>query len=78
MLSNPASETSAGSSYSYLMSIRKLRMRHEQFPIRKRGVFRPGKEVKELRGGVLLYAAQSILKIDAARVEKNRFRTETT
>jgi hypothetical protein len=47
------------------------------FPIRKRGIFRPGKEIKGLRGGVPLYAAQVILMIDTARAEKNRFRMET-
>jgi len=52
-------------------------MRHYWFPIRKRGIFRPGKEIKGLRGGVHRYAAQANPKIDAARAEKNRFRMET-
>jgi hypothetical protein len=43
----------------------------------KRGIFRRGKEIKGLRGGVDVYAAQASLKIDAAMAEKNRFRTET-
>ena len=30
-----------------------------------------------MRGGVLLYAAQGILQIDAARAEKSPFRMET-
>jgi len=47
------------------------------FPIRKGGIFRAGKEIKGLRGGVPLYAAQGIPTIDAARAEKNPFRMET-
>jgi hypothetical protein len=61
----------------YLVSIRKLRMRNYWFPIRKGGLFRPGKEIKGLRGGVHRYAAQVSQKIDAAWTEKNPFRTET-
>ena len=53
-------------------------MRNYWFPIRKGGIFRPGKEIKGLRGGVHRYAAQVSPKIDAARAEKNPFRTETT
>ena len=52
-------------------------MRHYWFPIRKRGIFRPGKEIEGLRGGVHRYAAQASPKIDAARAEKDRFRMET-
>jgi len=52
-------------------------MRHYWFPIWKRGIFRPGKEIKGLRGGVHRYAAQASPMIDAARAEKNRFRMET-
>jgi hypothetical protein len=48
-----------------------------RFTIRKGEIFRHGKEIKGLRGGVLTYAAQGILKIDAARAEKSPFRTET-
>jgi hypothetical protein len=44
----------------------------------KRGIFRRGKEIKGLRGGVDVYAAHASLKIDAAMAEKNRFRTETS
>jgi hypothetical protein len=40
-------------------------------------VFRPGKEIEGLRGGVRLYAAQACPLIDAARAEKDRFRMET-
>ncbi len=53
-------------------------MRHKQFPIRKGGIFRPGKEIKGLRGGVPKYAAQVTPKIDAARGEKDPFRTEVS
>ena len=53
-------------------------MRHWQFPIRKGGIFRPGKEIEGLRGGVHGYAAQASPKIDTARAEKDPFRTETT
>jgi hypothetical protein len=52
-------------------------MRHYWFPIRKRGIFRSGKEIEGLRGGVRWYAAQANPKIDAARAEKDRFRMET-
>jgi len=52
-------------------------MRNYRFPIRKGGIFRPGKEIKGLRGGVHRYAAQANLKIDAAWAEKDPFRTET-
>ena len=60
------------------MSIRKPRIRHLQFPSRKGGIFRPGKVIKGLRGGVHGYAAQGSPKIDAARAEKGPLRTETT
>jgi hypothetical protein len=53
-------------------------MRNELFPIRKGGLFCPGKEIKGLRGGVHRYAAQASPKIDAAWTKKNPFRTETT
>ena len=32
----------------------------DQFPIQKWAIFRKFKEIKELRGGVLMYAAQAI------------------
>ena len=60
-----------------LVSIRKYRMRHLRFPIRKGGIFRPGKETEGWRGGVHAYAAQADPKIDAVRAEKDRFRMET-
>jgi len=53
-------------------------MRNYQFSIWKRGIFRPGKEIKGLRGGVHGYAAQASPQIDAARAKKNRFRMKTT
>ena len=48
------------------------------FPIRKGGIFRPGKEIEGLRGGVHGYAAQASTKIDAAKAEKAPFRMETS
>jgi hypothetical protein len=53
-------------------------MKHEQFPNRKGGIFRPGKKIEGLRGGVHEYAAQVNPKIDTARAEKDPFRTETS
>jgi hypothetical protein len=50
---------------------------NDQFPIWKGGIFRPGKEIKGLRGGVHRYAAQASPKIDAAWAEKTHFRAET-
>ncbi len=52
-------------------------MEHQRFPIQKGGIFRPGKEIEGLRGGVHWYAAQAIPKIDAARAEKDLFWAET-
>ena len=43
----------------------------------KEDIFRHGKKIKGLRGGVLGYAAQGIPKIDTARAEKGPFWTET-
>ncbi len=43
----------------------------------KRAVFRCGKEIEGLRGGVHRYAAQVSLQIDAATAEKSHFRMET-
>jgi len=43
----------------------------------KRIIFRCGKEIKGLRGGVVLYAAQASPQIDAAMAEKGRFRMKT-
>jgi hypothetical protein len=52
-------------------------MRNKWFSIRKRGFFRPGQEIKGLRGGVHRYAAQVRPQIDTARAEKDRFRMKT-
>jgi hypothetical protein len=51
-------------------------MRNSWFPILKRGIFRPGKEIEGLSGGLRRYVAQASPKIDAARAEKDRFRME--
>ncbi|MGD0399551.1 MAG: hypothetical protein ABSC04_11605 [Syntrophobacteraceae bacterium] len=52
-------------------------MERQQFSIRKGGIFRTGKEIEGLRGGVPGYAAQASPKIDAARTAKDPFRMET-
>jgi hypothetical protein len=48
-----------------------------EFPIQKCLIFSKLNEIKELHGGVLLYAAQAILPIDAEIVEKGHLWTET-
>ena len=48
-----------------------------QFSIWKRAIFRKVKEIKDLSGGVVLYAAQSNPPIDAEIAEKGRFLTKT-
>jgi len=48
-----------------------------KFLIRKPEIFRKVKEIKDLSGGVVLYAAQSNAQIDAEIAEKSGFRTET-
>jgi hypothetical protein len=48
-----------------------------QFLIWKRAFFCKVKEIKHLSGGVVLYAAQSNVQIDAEIAEKGRFRTKT-
>ncbi|MGK2905881.1 MAG: hypothetical protein ACSLFH_05975 [Desulfuromonadales bacterium] len=48
-----------------------------QFSIWKRAIFRKDKEIKDLSGGVVLYA-QSNPPIDAENAEKGRFRTKTS
>jgi hypothetical protein len=53
--------------------MRKLRLARPQFLIRKRAIFRKVKEIKDLSGGVVLYAAQSNPPIDAEIAEKGRF-----
>jgi hypothetical protein len=49
----------------------------DKFPIQKCAIFRKFKEIKELRGGILLYAAQAIPPIDAEIAEKGHLWTET-
>ena len=48
-----------------------------QFPIQKWDIFYKFKEIMELRGGVLKYAAQAIPRIDAEIVKKGHFWMET-
>jgi len=48
-----------------------------QFSIWKRAIFRKVKEIKHLSGGIVVYAAQSSVQIDAEIAEKGRFRTKT-
>ncbi len=43
----------------------------------KRAIFRCGKEIKGLRGDVVLYVAQASPQIDTATAEKGRFRMKT-
>ncbi|MGD8953319.1 MAG: hypothetical protein PVI69_16450 [Desulfobacterales bacterium] len=49
----------------------------DKFSIQKCAIFRKFKEIKELRGGVLVYAAQAISPIDAEIAEKGHLWTET-
>ena len=49
----------------------------DTFPIQKCAIFCKFKKIKELCGGVLLYAAQAILQIDAEIAEKGHLWTET-
>jgi len=49
----------------------------DKFPIQKYVIFHKFKKIKELRGGILLYAAQAIPPIDAEIVEKGHLWTET-
>jgi hypothetical protein len=53
-------------------------MAQRKFSDRKRAIFRRGKEIKDLCGGVVLYAAQIRPQIDAAMAEKGRFRMKTS
>ncbi|SPF44954.1 hypothetical protein SBDP1_520009 [Syntrophobacter sp. SbD1] len=54
------------------------RRHFSSWQVRKGGIFRRGKEIEGLRGGVPVYAAQANPKIDAARAEKDPFRMETS
>jgi len=59
------------------VSIRGFIKGTDKFPIQKCAIFRKFKEIKELRGGILLYAAQAIPPIDAEIAKKGHLRTET-
>jgi hypothetical protein len=48
-----------------------------QFSDGKRDIFLKVKEIKRLRGGVAIYAAQANVQIDAEIVENGRFLMET-
>jgi hypothetical protein len=50
----------------------------DKFPIQKCAIFRKFKEIKELRGGILLYAAQEIPPINAEIAGKGHLWTETS
>jgi hypothetical protein len=47
------------------------------FSYGKRAIFSKVKEIKRLRGGVVVYAAQANAQIDAEIGEKGRFRMKT-
>ncbi len=53
-------------------------MEQRKFLIWKLAIFRKVKEIKHLSGGVVLYAAQTNVQIDAEIAEKGSFRTETS
>jgi hypothetical protein len=59
-----------------LVPIRGFKKGTDKFPIQKCAIFRKFKEIKELRGGILLYAAQAIPPIDAEIAEKGHLWTE--
>jgi hypothetical protein len=61
----------------YLVPIRGFIKGTDKFPIQKCAIFRKFKEIKELRGGILLYGAQAIPPIDAEIAEKGHLWTET-
>jgi len=61
-----------------LVGIRKLRKPTHKFSDWKRAIFRCGKEIKGLCGGVVLYAAQISPQIDTATAEKGRSRMTTS
>ena len=62
---------------SYLVPIRGFMKGTDTFPIQKCAIFCKFKKIKELCGGVLLYAAQAIPPIDAEIAEKGQLWTET-
>jgi hypothetical protein len=49
-----------------------------QFSYGKRAIFSKVKEIKHLRGGVVVYAAQASARIDAEIGGKGRFRMKTS
>jgi hypothetical protein len=59
-----------------LLSIRDSIKSTDKFPIQKCAIFCKFKEIKGLRGGILLYAAQAIPPIDAEIAEKGHLWTE--
>jgi len=59
------------------VSIRSLINDTDQFSIQKCAIFCKFKEIKELRGGILLYAAQAVPPMGAEIVEKGHLWTET-
>ena len=59
------------------MPIQKQNLDTNKFPIQKWMIFYKFKKIKELRGEVQLYAAQTIPKIDAEIVKKGHFWMET-
>jgi hypothetical protein len=59
------------------VSIRRFIKGTDEFPIQKCAIFCKFKEIKELRGGVLVYAAQVFPLIDAEIAEKGHLWTET-
>ncbi|MGD8970394.1 MAG: hypothetical protein PVG01_03225 [Desulfobacterales bacterium] len=61
----------------YLVPIHGYFLGSKKFPIQKCAIFCKFKEIKELRGGVLVYAAQVIPPIDAEIAEKGHLWTET-
>ncbi len=67
------------------MPIRGFMKGTDKFPIQKCAIFRKFKKIKELCGGILLYAAQTIPQtchvfsvIDAEIAEKGHLWTETS
>jgi len=58
--------------------LRKIRINQFKFSDWKRAVFRCGKDIKGLLGGVPRYAAQVNPQIDAATAEKSLFRVKTS
>ena len=62
---------------SYLVPIHGFINGTGKFPIQKCAIFCKFKEIKELRGGVLLYAAQAIPPIDTEIAEKGHLWMET-